>query len=95
MTKLKKTISKSSIKLEYTQTMKPGTKINFKWYDKDLCEFTEHGVILESPLTMPVLKVLGDDKRTYIIAKEWVINEEEENEYPYSEDLSRFSNDYL
>lgn len=95
--KKKKVITRPTINLEYNMTsLNVGMRINFKWYDKDLREFTEYGHILDVSSVMPVLKVLGDDKRTYIIAKEWVIDDDfEPDSIPTSEDLTRFSNDYL
>lgn len=56
-----------------------GEGVKFKWFDKDLTEIITYGTIIEEPDDLPVVKILGEDHRTYIVAKEWIIERLEGN----------------
>lgn len=50
--------------------------VEFVWYDRDLNELTTFGKIIKVLENNPsVVKILGDDCRTYIIAREWIKGE--------------------
>lgn len=96
--KLKKLVSRTKTSTNIIHAFQVGDKIEFKWYDRDLVELTGYGEITAAPENLPVVKVMGDDERIYIIAREWIVREVmsiDETSEPKSPTLDTFAAENL